>query len=119
MLPHPQIPIPESWGDFFGATNDAVQAAAPLVAGSFAYVKYIRGRTHYASLSLDLDALIVEVHGRKCMRESIKIIDSGTHHAFFNELCVQQIAIRCPVTIDTLERTGAGRSRADHTVRRV
>lgn len=84
-----------SIGYFFSTANDAVQSTAILVGGGFAYLKYVRGRIHYASLSLDIDPALVLIGGRRCLRVTTKITNSGTYHMLFDIRCTQRVAVRC------------------------
>lgn len=83
------------WGDFFGATNNAVQTLAIVVGGGWAYRKYVHNLANYASLLLDVEASLQEVQQRKTMRIATKITNSGTYHMDFNIACQQYIAVRC------------------------
>jgi len=90
------LPDPSGhWGDLFAAANDAVQTAAILVGGGWAYRKYVHNRVNYASLLLDVDASVEEIGQRKCMRIATRITNSGTYHMNFGIACQQRVAIRC------------------------
>lgn len=83
------------WGDFFGASNDAVQTLAILIGGGWAYRKYIHNRANYASLLLEVDASVEDIGQRRCMSLTTKITNSGTYHMDFGIDCQQKIAVRC------------------------
>ena len=93
----PMFGLPEmsgQWGDFFGAANDAVQTAAIVIGGGWAYRKYVHNRANYASLLLDVEAKVQEVEQRSCMQIATRITNSGTYQMNFGIACQQRVAIR-------------------------
>ena len=93
MVDLPEISV--NWGEFFVATNNAVQTAAIVVGGGWAYRKYVHNRANYASLLLEVAASVTEVEKRRSMHVATKITNSGTYHMKFGIRCQQRVVVHC------------------------
>jgi hypothetical protein len=62
-----------------------VQTIAIIAAGVFGYSKYVKGRTHYASLQLDLETSIQSGDGSLFLLIQATVKNTGTYRIVFND----------------------------------
>jgi hypothetical protein len=83
------------WKDVFATVNDTVRSAAVITAGIFAYIKFVRGRVHHASMTASVRAKIVEIDGVRSLHITANFSNNGTFRMIFPLGCKQEVSVHC------------------------
>lgn len=76
-----------TWKDVIAAANDTIRTVAIVVAGVFAYVRFLRGRVLHSNLTLSLECELVKVNGEAAMQVTAGWLNSGSFRMIFPENC--------------------------------
>lgn len=64
--------------DWIAAGTSIIQAAAILLAGGWAYLKFVRGRTFAQRAELDIDGELLSIEDRRAIRAQITLCNTGS-----------------------------------------
>jgi hypothetical protein len=66
-----------TWVTIFGTASAVITAIGLIVAGAFAYFKYIKGRTLHPRCSIDIEPYLTEVGKTRALRVSVILRNEG------------------------------------------
>lgn len=66
-----------TWVTVFGTASAIITATGLIVAGSFAYFKYVKGRTLHPRCSVDIEPYVMEVGETRALRVSVILRNEG------------------------------------------